>query len=121
MPSHIKHMDKMHKISVISNTPLSQLSVGISFIVQNFILKNSKFHSLTWNCPLISTLLTNIFMLFFKIQLKETFSIRWACNTPIDLHYFFVLICVSPRALMWGTKSTLKERLSDPMKTMLLL
>ena len=37
MPSHIKHMDKMHKISVISNTPLSQLSVGISFIAQNFI------------------------------------------------------------------------------------
>ena len=37
LPSHIKHMDKMHKISVIPNTPLSQLSVGVSFIVQNFI------------------------------------------------------------------------------------
>ena len=42
MPSHIKHMDKMCNISVISNTPLSQLSVGITFIAQNFILKNSK-------------------------------------------------------------------------------
>ena len=30
----------------------------------------------------------------------------------IDLHYLFVLICVSPRALMLGTKSTLKKRLS---------
>ena len=28
MPLHIKHMDKMHKISVISNSPLFQLSVG---------------------------------------------------------------------------------------------
>ena len=39
MPSHIKHMDKMHKMAVISNSPLSQLSVGISFIAQKFILK----------------------------------------------------------------------------------
>ena len=44
-----------------------------------------------------------------------------SCNTPIDLHYLFVLICVSPRALMQGTKSTLKKRLSDPMKEMMLL
>ena len=49
MPSHIKHMDKMHKISVISNTPLSQLSDGISFIAQNFIVKDSKFCCVTWN------------------------------------------------------------------------
>ena len=49
--SHSAFMNKMHKISVISNTPLSQLSVGIGFIAQNVILKNSKFHCLTWNCP----------------------------------------------------------------------
>ena len=51
MPSHIKHMDKMHKISVISNSSLSQLSFGISFILKNFILKNWKFQCLMWNCP----------------------------------------------------------------------
>ena len=51
MPCHIEHMDKMLKISVVSNTPLSQLFVGISFIAQNFILKNSKFHCLVLNCP----------------------------------------------------------------------
>ena len=43
MPSHIKHMDKTHKISVISNSPLFQLSVGISFIAQNIILKIQNF------------------------------------------------------------------------------
>ena len=43
MPTHIKHMDKMLKISVISNTPLSQLFVGTSFIAQNFILKVQNF------------------------------------------------------------------------------
>ena len=43
MPSHIKHMDKMHKILVISNSPLSRLSVGISFITQTFILKIKNF------------------------------------------------------------------------------
>ena len=42
MPTHIKHMDKMLKISVIWNTPLSQLFVGTSFIAQNFILKKVK-------------------------------------------------------------------------------
>ena len=47
MPSHIKHMDKMHKISAISNSPLSLHSVGMSFIAQNSLLKNSKFHGLT--------------------------------------------------------------------------
>ena len=52
MPSHIKHMDKMHKISVISNSSMSQLSFGISFILKNFILKNWKFHCLVWNCPI---------------------------------------------------------------------
>ena len=41
----------MLKISVISNTPSSQLFVGTSFIAQNFILKSSKFHCLAWNCP----------------------------------------------------------------------
>ena len=51
MPSHIKHMDKMHKISVISNSSMSQLSFGISFILKSFILKNRKFHYLVWNCP----------------------------------------------------------------------
>ena len=51
MPSYIKHMDKMHKISVISNSSLSQLSFGISFILKNFILKNWKFQCLMWNCP----------------------------------------------------------------------
>ena len=51
MPSHIKHMDKMHKISVISNSSLSQLSFSISFILKNFILKNWKFQCLMWNCP----------------------------------------------------------------------
>ena len=50
MPSHIKHMHKTHKISVISNSPLFQFC-WLSFIVQNFILKNSKFHRLAWNCP----------------------------------------------------------------------
>ena len=35
-------MDKMHKMSVISNSPLFQPSVGISFIAQNFILKKFK-------------------------------------------------------------------------------
>ena len=44
-------MDKMHKISVISNSSLSQLSFGISFILKNFILKNWKFQCLMWNCP----------------------------------------------------------------------
>ena len=38
MPSHIKRMDKILKISVISNTPSSQLFVGTSFIAQNFIV-----------------------------------------------------------------------------------
>ena len=51
MPSHIKRMDKMLKISVISNTPSSQLFVGTSFIAQNFILKSSKFYCLARNCP----------------------------------------------------------------------
>ena len=41
----------MHKISVISNSSLSQLSFGISFILKNFILKNWKFQCLMWNCP----------------------------------------------------------------------
>ena len=52
MPSHIKHMDKMHKISVNSNSSMSQLSFGISFILKNSILKNRKIHCLVWNCPL---------------------------------------------------------------------
>ena len=59
-------MDKTHKISVISNSPLFQLFVGISFIVQNFILKNSKFLCLAWNCPL-----------FFILYLMICFWIDW--------------------------------------------
>ena len=71
---------------------------------------------------LISTLLTNIFEFFFNPVRGDFFLLNGhLCNTPIDLHYLFVLICVSPRALTWGTKSTLKKRLSDPMKKMMLL
>ena len=61
---------------------------------------------------------------FFLIQLEETFFPLdgHSCNnTPFDLHYLFVLICESPRALMLETKRTLKKRLSDPMKEMMLL
>ena len=64
-----------------------------------------------WNETfLISTLLTNIFMFFFNPVRGDFFPLdEHSCNTPIDLHYLFVLICVSPRALMQGTKSTLKK------------
>ena len=51
---------------------------------------------------LISTLLTNIFMFFFNPVRGDFFPLDGhSCNnTHIDLHYLFVLICVSPRALM---------------------
>ena len=41
MPSLIKHMDKMHKISLVSNfkQPIVSAFWWLSFIVQNLILK----------------------------------------------------------------------------------